>query len=107
MIVDQLPISRDEVKGFIVSHLQFSMLDRYAGHVDWCLWVIESFIDEKPLNEEARHAVPPRFNELLRGTLGSLYEYCKMQKFSLTYSQYQAIVREYYEALKEGIEDDE
>jgi len=99
---NQMRVSGDLEK-FVISHLQFVIMDRYIRYPKWIVEVLKSFLEETPL-ENTR--VDPRFDRLLKETIGSLYEYCRLQKLDLTYAQYQSILRGYLNTLEEEDFDD-
>jgi hypothetical protein len=85
---------------FVVSHLQFTLVDRYSKYPRWIAEVLKSYLEESATD----NSVPAAFDENFRATIHNLYEYCKFQEMDLPYSEFQAIIRQYYDGFVAGLQ---
>lgn len=92
--------SNSGVETFIVSHLQFMLLDRYGSHMNWFMLVITSMLVERPLPTALKETMHPEYEKSLRQSFQTLFEYAKMNFSELTYADFQKALSRYVDHIQ-------
>lgn len=92
--------SETAAETFIVSHLQFMLMDRYGSNMNWFLLVTTSMLVERPLPSALKETMHPDYERSLRKSFQTLFEYTKLNFPNLTYVDFQQALNRYVEHLQ-------
>jgi len=87
---------------FIISHLQFMILDRYGTNMNWFILVTSSMLVERPLPQAIKDTMHPDYEKSLRKSFQTLFEYAKMNFPNLTYVNFQKALSRYTDHINES-----
>lgn len=87
----------DPREAFILSHIQWSLIDKYESHPNWFFMISLALVIEKPMPKQISSKIDPRFHAAVKKSYAKLFEYAKVQFHDMTYADFQKSIAKFLE----------